>query len=320
MRLLSSRTARLVRTIFAIALAAMSVAGVEAPPLRETSDGKKIRSSAKWELLKRPELESALATRAGYGPFRFTEVASFASHDQGSEKVVLDGSAALKQSKIAASTLAGLVMFDVSCFLPRAGLVGAAPVFLFLCTPDWEEKIAPGAAAEDDEFWPVATLVSRGYAAVSFSAEQVSPEDGTNAVARWAAAARAAMDWIEKDSRLDASRVALVGHSATGEAALWAFAADRRFSMLCCTVSRLLKARGSDFRDLVALAAPRPVRIASASSDAIGGESPEAKVVAETAFVWDLYGKKDACRHRERPGPHGLTRSDWEFFLSKSLP
>ena len=238
-----------------------------------------------------PEILHAQRRRAGGGPFCFTEAASFASHELESEKVVLDGSAVLKRSKIAASTLSGMVMFDVSCFLPRAGLVGAAPTFLFICTPDWEEKIAPDAAAKDDEFWPVATLVSSGYAAVSFSAEQVAPEDGTNAVARWAAAARAALDWMERDPRLDASRVALVGHSATGEAALWAFAADRRFSMLCCTVNRQLKTRGTDFRDLVALAAPRPVRIASAASDAIGGESQEAKVVAKVSVRFRMSGK-----------------------------
>ena len=303
--------------LLAVAFAAMSVAGAEGDSLRFGNDGKAIRSSAKWELVKRPELAAGLAIRAGYGPFRFTEAASFASQETEPEKIVLDGTAVLKRAKVAASTLAGLVLFDVACFIPRAGVVGKVPSFLMLGAPDWADKIDPAVAAEDGEFWPVATLVSRGYAAASFSAAQVVGVDGTNIVARWASAARAAMDWIEKDSRLDSTRVALVGHSAAGEAALWAFAADNRFAMLCCTAERLLKVRGNDFRDMVALAAPRQVRIVSAAADSLGGESAEAKVVAETAFVWNLYGKQGACRHRVHPGVHGLLRGDWDFFLSK---
>ena len=302
--------------LLACALGVAAPSRALAGPLLVSDGGKKIRSAAKWELLRRAEVATALGARAGYGALLATDLESFAAKESAAEETVLDGKAVLKRAKIAATTRLGTIFFDVACFIPRGGRVSAAPAFLMVGTPDWKEKLDPSIAEMDDEFWPVATIVSRGCAAASFAADQAAEPGATNCVAKWAAAARAARAWMSSDARLDAARVTIVGHSAAGEAAMWAFAADRDFAALCCTAERSLKRRGEDFRDLLSLAAPRPVFLASGASDVpVGATAPEETAAVDTAAVWALYGVKPGVVHRARPGVHGIIRADWEFFL-----
>ena len=165
---------RAAASLLALALAAASASGARAASLLVSDEGKKIRSSAKWELLRRGEMASALGRRAGYGTFLSTELESHAAREISREELVLDGRAVLKRAKVAASTQAGPVVVDVACFIPRGGLVGAAPAFLMIGAPDWKEKLDPAISELDDEFWPVATIVSRGCAAASFAAASYS--------------------------------------------------------------------------------------------------------------------------------------------------
>jgi hypothetical protein len=185
--------------------------------------------------------------------------------------------------------------------------------------PEGAEGAERGGRAS---FWQIPLITSRGYAVVTIWYGELMPgrvkpaftegeprkggaraPDEWGAVGTWAWGLSRVLDYLETDHRIDAKRVAVIGHSRNGKAALWAAAQDERFAIaisnesggfgaaltrrhfggtdiaymtrgsnnwFCENLRRYAGNEGAcpaDQHMLIALIAPRPVYVASAKED-----------------------------------------------------
>ena len=118
----------------------------------------------------------------------------------------------------------------------------------------WMPRNCPGCTnnqatdagrGKQEDVWALEQSIDRGYAVASFYMGDIEPDrpdapEGIRAVYRnhdwgaiaaWAWGVSRAVDYLTKDKDIDAKRIAVVGHSRNGKAALVAAAFDERIAL-----------------------------------------------------------------------------------------
>ena len=227
---------------------------------------------------------------------------------------------------------------------------------------------ALGTVAYEDIALDKSKATANGVLPFGYSEVRERPVEGEwGTIAAWAWGLSRALDYLEKDPAVNAKKVAAIGHSRLGKVALWAAASDPRFAMAvsndsgCCGAALSRRRIGETFaavcqyspqwfspsfrkyrfdedslpidqHEILALIAPRPLYIASATEDEWSDPKGEFLSAQEASPVYELLGYKGLVSdgfpapdtplqegriaYHIRTGAHGMTPWDWQQYLS----
>lgn len=313
------------------------------PDPLSSDDGSTVRSPEEWETRRAEILELFREHVYGRRPGAPESLRFEVLED---DPAALGGAATLRRIAVQSRVADREHSFELLLLLP-SGILGRAPVFLLLNNRP-ATNTDPSREVRSP-FWPAEEVIARGFGIAAIQNNALAPDDSASyrdgvislfegaepagerasdawaALAAWGWGASRVMDYLETDPRVDAGRVAVVGHSRGGKAALWAAAEDTRFALAISnesgaggaalsrrrygeTVDRITASfphwfapRFSSYAGregelpidqhmLVALMAPRAVYVASADEDLWADPRGEFLSLVHASPVYALWG------------------------------
>ncbi|HVJ46047.1 MAG TPA: alpha/beta hydrolase-fold protein [Luteolibacter sp.] len=328
-----------IRLLLLALLPSVSLAQIPLPDPLKKQDGTVISTKEEWESSLRGETLRLFRENI-YGIAPIGKPADFKSTVVKETKDAFDGKATVKHVEITFTTPKGPRTIRPVVVLPN-GVEKPVAAFLLI------NNRRPDLLDPDNtnEFFPAREIIARGYAAVGFhygdvdidkkdgyadgirsQYDSVPPApDAWGSIAAWAWGASRVLDHLETEPRIDAKRVAVIGHSRGGKTSLWAGAQDQRFGMVISnnsgsTGSAIARdKKGESIKDinrvfphwlsanykkfdgkeaelpvdqhqLLGLIAPRPAYIASATKDGWADPTSEFRTCIQASPVYRLYG------------------------------
>jgi hypothetical protein len=310
-------------------------------PLR-LSSGITVASPQMWQEQRRPELLELFRSQV-YGRRPATDY-QVEFIEEGRQQDVLGGLGTGRSVRAVISIGDRQYSFPFTALFPKT----SAPVPGIVLINNRYFTPLDKAVSEKDDFWPVEMLLRRGYATATFHTSDVDPDkadgyadgiraffangaepddDAWRSLSAWGWAASRLLDYFEQQADVDATRVAVVGHSRGGKTALWAASEDERFAIGysnnsgCGGAALSRRAYGEtvgritsvfphwftpnfakyagrehelpiDQHQLIALLAPRGVYVTSADEDLWADPKGEYASLVAAAPVFQLFGKE----------------------------
>ena len=307
-----------------------------------SNSGEKISDSNSWMKNRRGEILTLFEDNL-YGQLP-KDFDSIRFRLKSEDKMAMSGKAKLKEIGIDVYRNKQLVTINVTLFIPSKAKM-PCPAFL-LINHRGKNNTDP-TRAEKSGFWPAEEVIARGYAIATFHVsdvaadnkdsynqgvlrlypEQLKMPNGMKAIGAWAWGAMRVMDYFETDKEINTSKVAVLGHSRGGKAALWTGAQDQRFALTISScsgeggaalsrhlVGETIKDLNTNFphwfcdnynkyntnvnalpmdqHELIALIAPRAVYVASATEDQWADPVGEFLSMKYAEPVFNLFGLK----------------------------